>query len=136
MAILASAAEATSRRLPKFITPDVHCTSDYVLSGTMIAGGLALWRKERRAAVASLLCGGALLGLSLVTHYPGRKRKPIAFHRHAEAEKGMAILLATLPGVLLLEKNLHRYFTFHAAALTALTNLTFVGKRDHRIAQR
>ena len=133
MAILANAAEVTSRHLPKFITPDVHCASDYVLSGTMIVGGVALWRKERRAAVASLLCGASLLGLTLVTHYPGRTRKPVAFHRHADAEKGMAVLIATLPGALLLEKNLHRYFTFHAAALTALTNLTFVGKRDRRI---
>jgi len=136
MAILASAAEATSKRLPKFISPDVHCISDYVLSGTMMAGGLVLWRKERRAAVASLLCGASLLALSLVTHYPGRKRKPVAYHRHADAEKGMAVLMATLPGVLFLEKSLHRYFTFHAATLTALNNLTFVGKRDHRVAPR
>jgi hypothetical protein len=124
MALLRVAAQAASRRLPRFISSDLHCTSDYVLSGTMIAGGMVLWRSNRRASIASLICGGSLLGLSLMTHYPGRKRKPINFVRHASAESGMAVLMATLPGILRLEKGTHRIFAFHAAALSTLNNLT------------
>jgi hypothetical protein len=132
MALLSSATDAASRRLPKFVSSDLHRTADYLISGVLIAGGLALFRSDRRAAYASLLCGGSLLGLSLATNYPGRRRKPINFARHGKAEMGMAILLSELPEILRFEKRTRQYFAVNAAALIALANLTHFHRQNRR----
>jgi hypothetical protein len=132
MALLSSATDAASRRLPKFVSPDLHRAADYVVSGVLIVGGVALLRSDRRAAYASLICGGSLLGLSLVTNYPGRRRKPINFARHGKAEMGMAILLAELPELLRFEKRTSQYFAVNAAALIALANLTHFHSQNRR----
>ena len=129
MALLGLAAQAASRRLPKLISPELHCTSDYVLSGTMIATGVALWRGNRRASYASLFCGGSLLALSLMTHYPGRKKKPLTFSHHGTTEAGMAAVISVLPDLLPMEHGTRRLFAFHAAALNTLTSLTSFGVR-------
>jgi hypothetical protein len=124
MALLSSATDAATRRLPKFVSPDLHRTADYVISGVLIAGGVALLRSNRGAAYISFICGGSLLGLSLATNYPGRQRKLIKFARHGKAEMGVAILLAELPEILRFEKRTSQYFAVNAAALIALANLT------------
>lgn len=124
MALLSSATDAATRRLPKLVSADLHRAGDYLISGVLIAGGVALSRSNRRAAYASLICGGCLLGLSLATDYPGRQRKLINFARHGKAEMGMAILLAELPEILRFEKRTSQYFGVNAAALIALANLT------------
>jgi hypothetical protein len=130
MALLSSATDAATRRLPKLIPSDLHRTADYVISGVLIVGGVALSRSNRRAAYASLICGGSLLGLSLVTDYPGRERKLVNFARHGKAEMGMAILLAELPEILRFEKRTSQYFAVNAAALIALANLTHFHSRN------
>ena len=132
MALLSTTTDAATRRLPKFVSPDQHRTADYVISGVLMAGGMALFRSDRRAAYASLICGGSLLGLSLATNYPGRRRKSINFVRHGKAEMGMAILLAELPKILRFEKRSSQYFAVNAAALIALANLTHFHSQNRR----
>lgn len=129
MAILSSAAGMSAHILPKLVTPEIHRTSDYLISGSLIVGGAIMWRSSRHASVASLICGGALLGLTFATHYPGRRKKPLGYPRHGRAETAMAVLMAALPEALRLPKGPRRYFTAHSAALTALTNLTSFGGR-------
>jgi hypothetical protein len=136
MALLSSATDAATRRLPKFVSADLHRTGDYVISGVLIAGGVALLRRDRRAAYASLICGGCLLGLSLATTYPGRQRKLIDFARHGKTEMGMAILLAELPEILRFEKRTGQHFAVNAAALTALSNLTHFHRYNRKTLAR
>jgi len=130
MAVLSSATDAVTRRLPKLVSPEMHRTADHLISGVLIAGGLALLRSNRRGAYASLICGGSLLGLSLATDYQGRERNPVNFARHGKAEMGMAIILAELPEILRFEKRTIQYFAVNAAALIALANLTHFHSRN------
>jgi hypothetical protein len=100
----------------------------------MIAGGAALWRNNRRASLASLLCGGSLIGLNLATKYSLKNKGFIALAHHREAERGLAVLLGALPEILRLEKGASRYFSAHAIALTILDNLTFFHPGEARSA--
>lgn len=136
MALLSSTTDAATRRLPKLVSSDLHRTVDYVISGVLIVGGAALLRRDRRAAYASLICGGSLLGLSLATNYPGTMGKPMNFARHGKAEMGMAILLAELPKILRFEKRTSQYFAVNAAALIALDNLTHFHSQNRRAPSR
>jgi hypothetical protein len=130
MALLSSATDAATRRLPKFVSPEMHRSADYLISGVLIAGGVALLRKNRPAAYASLACGGSLLGLSLATRYPGQGRKLVNFSHHGKAEIGVAFVLAALPEILRLQKRTSQFFGVNAAALTALSNLTHFHRRN------
>ena len=87
-------------------------------------------RTNRRAAYASLVCGGSLLGLSLATRYPGQGRKLVNFARHGKAEIGVAFVLAALPEILRLQKNTSQFFAVNATALTALSNLTHFHRQN------
>jgi hypothetical protein len=136
MAILSSATDAATRRLPKFVSPDLHRTADYVISGVLLAGGVALLRNNRRAAFASLACGGSLLGLSLATRYPGHGRSLVNFPRHGKAEISIAFVLAALPEILRLQKGTSQFFTMNAAALTALANLTHFHRENRTMRRR
>ena len=124
MAVLASAVQAASQRVPRFVSLDGHRTVDYILAGTLIAGGAAFWHKDRKASVASFVCGGALIGLNLATRYPSNRRAPLALVHHREAERALAGLLASIPAVFRMEKNVGRYFSAHSIALGVLDNLT------------
>jgi hypothetical protein len=130
MALLSSATDAATKRLPKFVSPEMHRSADYLISGVLIAGGVALLRKNRPAAYASLAGGGLLLGLSLATRYPEQRRKLMNFSHHGKAEIGVAFVLAAIPQILRLPKGTSQFFSANAAALTALSNLTDFHRRD------
>jgi hypothetical protein len=136
MDLLSSATDAVTRRLPKLVSPEMHRSADYLISGVLIAGGLALLRKNRRAAYGSLACGGSLLGLSLATIYPGQRRKFVSFSRHGKAEIGVAFVLAALPEMLRLQNGTRQFFAVNAAALTALSNLTHFHRQNHKVRAR
>jgi hypothetical protein len=136
MAILTKATDAATKRLPKFVSPELHRTADYVISGVLLAGGLALLRNNRRAAYGSLACGGSLLGLSLATRYPGQGRKLVDFSRHGKAEISIAFVLTALPEILRLQKGTSKFFTMNAAALTALANLTHFHSQNRTMRPR
>jgi len=130
MVLLSSATDAATKRLPKFVSPEMHRSADYIISGVLIAGGVALLRKNRPAAYASLACGGSLLGLSLITKYPGGERKLVNFSRHGKAEIAVAFVLAALPQILRVPKGTSQFFSANAAVLTALSNLTHFHRRN------
>lgn len=136
MAILTKATDAATKRLPKFVSPELHRTGDYLISGVLLAGGVGLLRNNRRAAYASLACGGSLLGLTLLTRYPGQGRKLVNFSRHGKAEISLAFVLAALPETLRLQKGTSKFFTMNAAALTALANLTHFHSQNRTMRSR
>ena len=58
-------------RLPKVIKPQPHAIVDYAVAGSFMLMGALSWRRNKRAAVGSLICGGATAVNSLLTDYPG-----------------------------------------------------------------
>ncbi len=104
-----AATDAITRRAPKFISPKAHAVIDYLMIGTFFVTGALFWRRNRRAAISALMCGGAELTNTLFTDYPMTATMPefMSFHGHPE----------------------NKFFVTQAAIITAVTNLTNTGRR-------
>jgi hypothetical protein len=62
MPILNSVAKAAMKPVPRTLSPKAHSIADYVMVGSFFATGGWFWRRSKRAALASLICGGATRG--------------------------------------------------------------------------
>lgn len=100
MPVVQSGINAVSSHLPKVLTSKTHAIADYVsVAGFAIVGAL-LWKKNRRAAVASLVCAGAGATVALLTDYPGGVADSVNFPLHGRIEMGLAATASALPGFL------------------------------------
>lgn len=123
--MLTSATDVATRRLPKLFNADAHHAADYLLVGSFAAAGAWFFRRNRRAALAAWISGASLLGLTLLTSYPGKNRRYLAFPLHGKIETGVAAMVAAMPEFLRLEDDKERhYFTVKAGLLTVISNLT------------
>lgn len=125
MPVLNKVAKIALKPLPRMISSRAHAAVDYVIVTSFLAAAATFWRRNKRAAVASLLCGGAKLAVTLLTDYPGGVRKAIPFgHRH-EIDLGLAAMTATMPEFLAFkdrpEKN---FFLAEGVLITAANELT------------
>ena len=134
MSVLSSATDVATRRLPKLFNADAHHAVDYLMVGSFAAAGAWFFRRNRRAALAAWISGASLLGLTLLTSFPGQNRRYLTFPLHGKVETGMAAMVAAMPEFLRLEDDsARRYFTAKAGLLTILSNLTaFSGSNGRR----
>ncbi|HZR57804.1 MAG TPA: hypothetical protein VFA74_13095 [Terriglobales bacterium] len=132
MPILNTAVGAATRRLPKVITPKGHAIIDYLTIGTFFVAGALFWRRNKLAALGSLLCGGAELAVNLLTDYPGGVFPVISFPTHAKMDIGMAAIAAGVPEFLEFADMTEKpFFLTQAGIITVATNLTeFDGNRE------
>jgi hypothetical protein len=131
MPVLTAAADVLTRKLPKLLTANAHLAADYAFVGSFAAGGAWFWRRNRRAALASWICGGSLLAVTMLTSYPGRRKKFITFPLHGKIEIVLTAMIATMPEFLRLEDDNERhYFTSEAGILTLVSNLTSFASDD------
>ena len=84
----------------KPITPRVHAVLDCAVGSTYLATGMWLSGRHRRAAALAFANGALVLGLSLLTDYPGGIRRLISFKSHGVAD-GMQAGLAGIGPMLL-----------------------------------
>ena len=125
MPILNSAAKLLFKPLPRIISPGMHAIIDYVTIGSFLLSAGWLWPRNKRAALAALLCGGAELALTLLTNYPGGVKKVISFHTHGKIDLGLAAMIATMPEFFAFQDDAEKkLFTTHGAMLTAVRELT------------
>jgi len=111
--------------IPRMITPKAHAMIDYASVGLFLGTTAWFWRRNRRAAMASLICGGAELAIMLLTDYPGGVTKFISFRTHREMDYGLAAIVATMPESLAFEdRNGTKFFRVQGALLTLLGELT------------
>jgi hypothetical protein len=93
------------------------------------------WRRNRRAAVGALLCGGATAAVSLLTDYPGGVRKVIPYPMHGKIDTGLIAMTAAMPKLVNIENERSAKFFARQAlaktAITAMTNFDY-GKRNAR----
>jgi hypothetical protein len=102
MGILRSLASNTTlsaleRKLPKVITPAAHSVIDYAHVAFFVTTGLVLWKKNRRAALASLGTGAFVLVQALLTDYPGGVLPRISFKTHGRMDAGFASASTVIP---------------------------------------
>jgi len=125
MPVMQSAIKMATDRMPKVISPTAHAVIDYAAAASFIGMGIFLWKRNQRAAMASLICGAAEAANSLLTDYPGGVWKMMNFRVHGGVDIGMATLVSSMPGMLRFEDaNAARFFTLQGLNIAAVTGLT------------
>jgi hypothetical protein len=125
MPVLTSAADVLTRKLPKLVSQDAHLALDYAIAGSLFAAGAWYWRRDRKAAFGSAICGASTLGLALLSSRPAGAKCAISFPVHRKLENGLSAMIATMPEFLHLENGRGRKpFLITAGVLTVLSNLT------------
>jgi hypothetical protein len=73
---------------------------DYLTAGGFFALGFAMLGRNTRAATLAFVNGAAVLGLSLMTDYPGGVWRKISFATHGAVDAVQAGMTATGPALL------------------------------------
>ena len=89
-----------TNNVPKVIDPSTHAILDYLTAGTFIAMGFGLLNRNRRAAGLAFANGMAVLGLSLMTDYPGGVFRTLSFKTHGAVDALHAGMTAMGPALL------------------------------------
>jgi hypothetical protein len=66
----------------RFISPGQHAVLDYGVAGTFFAVGLSMLSRHRPAATLAFVNGAMVLGMSLLTDYPGGVFRMLPFKGH------------------------------------------------------
>jgi hypothetical protein len=140
MPILNTATKLLVKPVPRFLSPKAHAVIDYITIGSFLMSAAWLWPRNKRAALAALICGGAELALGLLTDYPGGVKKAISFRTHGEIDWGLAAMVATMPEFLAFKDNDEKkLFLADGVIITAVRELTEVPKKPsfaERMTQR
>jgi hypothetical protein len=126
------------KALPDVISPRGHAVIDYMIAGAFFGTAGLFWRRNKRAAMASLLCGGAQLGVSMLTDYPGGARRAIPFSTRRKLDLGLAAIIAAMPELLNFKDEPQRkFFTTQGVLITVANEMTrFPKASDYRLKER
>lgn len=125
MGLMESGVRAASKRMPKVFSPRAHAAIDYAVAGSFFVAGALLWRKHRKASVASIACGVAQAATAAITDYPGGIRPIISFRTHERIEAGLASVVGAMPLAMNFGDDAEaRWFRAHGIAIAAITGLT------------
>jgi hypothetical protein len=125
MGLLESGVKAVSGQMPKMITPTVHAVIDYAMAGSFFIAGALLWRRNRKAAIASIACGVAELATAAITEYPGGIKPMISFHTHERVDAGLASVVGAMPIALNFANDPEaKLFRAQGIAIAAVAGLT------------
>jgi hypothetical protein len=84
----------TTSALKKSISPAQHAMLDYGVAATFFAAGERMRHTHSRASALAYLNGAMVLGMSLLTDYPGGLFRVLSFRGHRSGD----ILQAALAG--------------------------------------
>ncbi|MGE5114768.1 MAG: hypothetical protein ACM3JB_28230 [Acidobacteriaceae bacterium] len=125
MPLAQSAVSMIVDRMPKMIAPKTHAVIDYAVAATFFTAGALFWRRHRRAALGSFLCGAAATANSLLTDYPGGVWPAMDFDTHGKIDAGLAAITSSIPSAMFFRKDRQAsFFLATAIAETAVTALT------------
>lgn len=119
------------KAMPKVASPKVRAVADYATAVVFLAGAIFFWRRNRRAAVASLLCGAAEAGVAALTDYPGGMKRTISFPLRRKIDLGLSSMAAAMPHFLAFEDEKEKaFFRTQSLVMVGLTTLTdFEGQK-------
>jgi hypothetical protein len=89
-----------TRPVPKVFDAGAHAVADYATAGAFAALGLYLHRRNRRAARLAYANAAAIVGLSMLTDYPGGVFPVLSFRAHGQADLALTALTAAGPAML------------------------------------
>jgi len=120
MPAITSIARVVAKPVPRMISPRVQAILDYVLVGSFLGTASWFWRRNKRAALAALLCGSAKLAVTMLTDSPGGLRKVIQPHARREVDLGLAAMVATMPEFFAFKDEPEKKFFLVQGALIAV----------------
>lgn len=125
MAMLNTVAKAITKPMPRMISPKSHSMLDYVTAGVFLASAGFFWRRNKRAAIASLISGTAIAAVSALTEYPGGVNGVFGLERHRNIEVGLAAMVATMPAFFSFEDDAEKnFFRIQGVLMTCISQLT------------
>ena len=86
--------------MPKYIDSRTHAVLDYLTAGAFFALGVSMLGHHSRASALAFANAGAVLGLSLMTDYPGGVFRKISFETHGMIDAVQAAMTAGGPMLL------------------------------------
>ncbi len=130
---LTRSVRAISNRLPKVISPKNHAIIDYATAGGFFLMGALMWKRHKRAAISSWICGAQEATVAMLTDYPGGVWKVVSFPTHGKIDTGFAGLVAGMPNMLGFSDDWPAwYFRSQGMALAAVTGMTQFEPRPER----
>jgi Na+/proline symporter len=136
MPMLNTVAKAITKPMPRVISPKSHSMVDYVTAGVFLASAAFFWRRNKRAAIASLVSGTAVAAVSAMTEYPGGVNGVFGLARHRDIEVGLAAMVATMPEFFSFENEPEKnFFRVQGVLMTCVSELTDLEDR-HTEADR
>jgi hypothetical protein len=88
-----------TRVMPAVISPAQHAVLDYGVAATFLGVGAALWHRHRPAATLAFVNGAMVLGMSLLTNYPGGIYRTLSFKSHRTGDIVQAALAGFGPAL-------------------------------------
>jgi hypothetical protein len=123
--VLNRLAKIIAKPIPRVVTPRIHSIVDYVTVGVFLGGAAWFLRRNKRAAMGALICGGTELALTLLTDYSGGAKNLISFRTHREMDYALAAMVATMPESLAFKDiDETRFFRAQGAFITLLGEVT------------
>src|SRR4051794_20081567 len=90
---------ARGHGLSKVISPGQHAVLDYGVAGAFFAFGFSVLSRHRPAAMLAFLNGAMVLGMSMLTDYPGGVFRILSFRTHRSGDVGQALLAGLGPAL-------------------------------------
>ena len=123
--------------VPKIIKPEAHAVIDYLVAGTFFITAALYWRRNKRAAVSSLICGGITTTNSMLTDYPVGIWKVMQYQTHGKLDAGLAALTGSMPRLMgFTEDPESKFFMTQSMAATAVAAMTDFNYYQHPSSDR
>src|SRR5690242_1607595 len=138
MPFLDQATRWATNKMPSVIGPRAHAIIDYAMAASFFGMAAFFWRRNKRAAISSLVCGTAETLTALLSDYPGGVTDAISFRTHGSIDFGMTGLVSSLPNMMRFgDENEARFFRMQGMAMAAVTGLTdFTGTGERNQMER
>ena len=88
---------ADMKEFARIISPGQHAVLDYGVAATFLAFGFCVLSRHRPAAILALANGAMVLGMSLLTDYPGGVFRTLSFRAHRTGDIAQAALAGLGP---------------------------------------
>ena len=125
MSFLVNATKKLTDKVPPVISPGAHAVMDYALAAVFFSGAMLFWRRNKRAGLASLFCGGAELLVAASTDYPGGLAPAMSLRMHGRVDVGLTMIAAEMPRFFDFSGEPEaRFFEWNAVAMAAVAGLT------------
>ncbi len=135
MSLMQSGMNVLGKQLPKVIGPKTHAIIDYAVAATFFTMGALYWKRHKRAAISSMVCGAAATVNSVLTDYPGGVWKVMSYHNHGKIDAGLAGMTAMMPQLMgFTDDSEARFFRMQGiaeSAVTAMTDFDAMDRTDH-----